>query len=59
MLVYQEKRGNRFWMLFHGNTITAALGHADFPQLRKLHRKKAPVTATLQDCVGYTIQAMD
>ena len=26
-----------FWMLFHGNMTTAALRHADFPQLRQLH----------------------
>ena len=62
LLVYQEKQNKVvivFWMLFHGNMTTAALRHADFTQLRQLHWKKAPVTAKLQNCVGFAVQTMN
>ena len=46
-------------MLFHGNMTTAALRHADFTQSWQLHLKKAPVTAKLQNCVGFAVQTMN
>ena len=46
-------------MLFHGNMTTAALRHADFTQFRQLHKKKAPVTAKLQNFVGFAVQTMN
>ena len=51
--------GNRFWMLLHGNMTTAALRHADFPQFRQLHQKKAPVTAKLQNFNVFAGQTMN
>ena len=51
--------GNRFWMLFHGNMITVALRHADFPQFRQSHSKKAPVMVKLQSCVRFAGQTMN
>ena len=59
LLVYQEKVVIAFWMLFHGNMTTAALRHADFTQFRQLHYKKAPVTAKLQNFVGFAVQTMN
>ena len=46
-------------MLFHGNMTTAALKHADFPQFRQLLYKIAPVTAKLQNFVGFAVQTMN
>ena len=63
MLVYQEKKYKVvivFWMLLHVNMITAAaLRHADFPQFRQLHYKKAPVMAKLQNFGGFAVQTMN
>ena len=46
-------------MLFHGNMTNAALRHADFTQFWQLHLKKAPVTAKLQNFVGFSVQTMN
>ena len=46
-------------MLFHGNMTTAALRRADFTQFKQLHSKKAPVTAKLQNFVGFAVQTMN
>ena len=62
LLVYQDKKpqcSNHFWMLFHGNMTTAALRRADFTQFLQLHLKKAPVTAKLQNFVGFAVQTMN
>ena len=62
LLVYQEKKNKVvivFWMLFHGNLTTAALRRADFTQFWQLHLKKAPVTAKLQNFVGFAVQTMN
>ena len=46
-------------MLFQGNMTTAALRRADFTQFWQLHKKKAPVTAKLQNFVGFAVQTMN
>ena len=46
-------------MLFHGNMTTAALRRADFTQFWQLHLKKTPVTAKLQNHVGFAVQTMN
>ena len=48
-----------FWMLLHRNMITAVLRHAYSPQFRQLHKKKAPVTAKLQNFVGFAVQTLN
>ena len=62
LLVYQEKKPKVvivFWMLFHGNMTTAALRRADFTQFWQLHWKEAPVTAKIQNFVGFAVQTMN
>ena len=62
LLVYQEIKiivVIVFWMLFHVNMTTAALRRADFTQFWQLHLKKAPVTAKLQNFVGFAVQTMN
>ena len=62
LLVYQENKNKVvivFWMTFHGNMTTAALRYADFTQFRQLHEKKAPVTAKLQNFIGFAVQTMN
>ena len=61
LLVYQEKKYKVvivFWMLFHRNMTTAALRHADFPLIQTVTLEKAPVTAKLQNFVGFAVQTM-
>ena len=37
----------------------AVLRQAEYPQFRQLHLKKTPVTAKLQNCVGFAVQTMN
>ena len=60
--IYQETKAKVvivFWMLVHGKMTTAALRRADFTQFLQLHLKNAPVTAKLQNVVGFAVQAMN
>ena len=47
------------WMILHVNMITAVLRHAHSPQFRKLHQKKSPAMAKLQNCVGFAVQTIN
>ena len=60
LLVYQEKkeRVNSFCVLLHGNMITVALCHADFPRFRQ-STGKTPVKVKLQNCVRFADQTMN